>query len=171
MQLAKFQQHDKWGLAMIWLISIGCLFGGAAIGALLYKTFMSDEVRIEILEQQLQTLNDEHENYKSNVHSHFSDSAQLLNKLTDSYKSVYVHMAEGARALCPEYISSQLSSSSDSKSILDNDPFSNTTASLYGDKSRLAPFAPPLDYAPNIGLDPKNTLSDDYGLDNIEGTR
>ena len=126
---------------MIWIIGIGCLFGGAVIGALVYRQFLSDEVRVRALEEQLNMLSEEHENYKSKVHGHFNNSAQLLNRLTDSYRDVYLHMADSARSLCPDYISSQLTLSNDAKALLDKD--NNTEASGINPSHP----APPLDYA------------------------
>jgi uncharacterized membrane-anchored protein YhcB (DUF1043 family) len=149
---------------MIWLIGIGCFLGGAALGAFLFKTLKSDEVRIDVLEQQLQTLTNEHENYKNNVHAHFSSSAQLLNRLTESYKDVYVHMADGARALCPDYISNQLKLSSDEKALLR----SGSSTPLYNEKPR--PVAPPLDYAPKTGSDQKHVLDEDFGVEKVPET-
>ncbi|MGP1609561.1 MAG: YhcB family protein [Burkholderiales bacterium] len=121
---------------MVWLIGLGCLLTGAVIGAVMFKLLMSDEAKIRALEEQLQTLSEEHESYKSNVHSHFSNSAQLLGKLTESYRDVFLHMAEGARSLCPDYISSQISLNADSRSLLGQ-----------ADARSNAPLAPPLDYA------------------------
>ena len=122
---------------MIWLIGIGCLLGGAIIGALLFKVLLSDEARVRVLEEQLQALSEEHESYKSNVHNHFNSSAQLLGKLTESYREVYMHMAEGARSLCPDYISSQMSLSADGNALLGQN--------VAGNSDTLP--APPLDYA------------------------
>ena len=144
---------------MIWLIGIGCFLGGAALGALLFKMLGSDEVRIDALEQQLQTLTNEHENYKNNVHAHFSSSAQLLNRLTESYKDVYVHMADGARLLCPDYISSQLTLNSDDRTLLG----SGARTPPYNEK--LRPIAPPLDYAPKPGPDQKHTMDDNFRIE------
>ena len=144
---------------MIWLIGICCFLGGAGVGAVLFKIFRSDEVRIDALEQQLHSLTNEHENYKNNVHAHFSSSAQLLNRLTESYKDVYVHMADGARSLCPDYISKQLALNSDDKTLLG----SGSNTPLYND--RIRQVAPPLDYAPKLSPDQKNTLDDDFGLE------
>ncbi len=103
---------------MIWLIGLGCLLSGTILGALLFKLYLSDEAKVRTLEEQLQALSEEHESYKSNVHNHFNSSAQLLGKLTESYRDVFVHMAEGARTLCPDYISSQMSLSGDSRTLL-----------------------------------------------------
>lgn len=152
---------------MIWIIGAGCFLGGGAIGALLFKILMSDEVRIRALEDQLQALSEEHENYKSSVHSHFNNSAQLLNKLTDSYRDVYMHLADGARSLCPDYISSQLNLSGDNRALLEKD------ASASGPYARITaqnqPLMPPLDYALKTDPGQKGQLADDFGLGDIQG--
>ncbi len=139
---------------MIWLIGLGCLLCGTILGAVLFKVYLSDEAKVRTLEEQLQALSEEHESYKSNVHNHFNSSAQLLGKLTESYREVFVHMAEGARTLCPDYISSQMSLSGDSKALLGQADTSNT------------PLAPPLDYAARTEPTKKSGKDDeDYGFD------
>lgn len=138
----------------MWLIGLGCLLTGAVIGAVLFKMLMSDEARVRELEEQLQTLSEEHENYKSHVHGHFSSSAQLLGKLTESYRDVFLHMAEGARTLCPDYISSQMNLSAEAKTLLGQ-----------GDALGKAPLAPPLDYAARAEPGKKGGLDEDYGFD------
>ncbi|HEY0962348.1 MAG TPA: DUF1043 family protein [Pseudomonadales bacterium] len=139
---------------MIWLVGLGCLLTGAVIGAVVFKMLMSDEARVRELEEELQALSEEHENYKSNVHHHFASSAQLLGKLTDSYRDVFVHMADGARTLCPDYISSQMNLSAEAKSLLGQ-----------GDARGTAPLAPPLDYAARPDPDKKGGLAEDYSFD------
>ena len=139
----------------MWLVGIGCLLGGAVLGALLFKSLLSDEARVRALEEQLQALSEEHENYKSNVHNHFNSSAQLLGKLTESYREVYMHMAEGARSLCPDYVSSQMTLSGDSKALLGKDEAANSDS----------PPAPPLDYAARTEPGKKGSLDEDYGFD------
>jgi uncharacterized membrane-anchored protein YhcB (DUF1043 family) len=146
---------------MVWLIGIGCFLGGAALGATLFKLFRSDEVRIVALEQRLQSLTNEHESYKNNVNKHFNSSAQLLNRLTESYKDVYVHMADGARALCPDYISKQLALNSEDKALLSSGSNSNL------DEESKSQMAPPLDYAPKPDPDHKSIMDDDFGLEKI----
>jgi uncharacterized membrane-anchored protein YhcB (DUF1043 family) len=151
---------------MIWIIGTGCFLGGSAIGALLFKILMSDEVRIRALEDQLQALSEEHEKYKSSVHSHFNSSAQLLNKLTDSYRDVYMHQADGARSLCPDYISNQLSLSGNNRALLEKDA---SAAGHFGSLTALGqPLTPPLDYAQKTDPGQKGQLADDYGLGDIQ---
>jgi uncharacterized membrane-anchored protein YhcB (DUF1043 family) len=145
---------------MIWLVGLGCLLAGAVIGAVMFKVFMSDEARVRALEAQLQALSEEHEQYKSNVHNHFSNSAQLLGKLTESYRDVFMHMAEGARSLCPDYISSQMSLSSDDRSLLGQ-----------GESRSNAPLAPPLDYAARNEPGKKVGLDEDYDFDSDPNTQ
>jgi uncharacterized membrane-anchored protein YhcB (DUF1043 family) len=139
---------------MIWIVALGCFLAGAAAGALLFKIFRSDEAQVRDLKQQLQRLSEEHENYKSSVHSHFGNTARLFGQLTDSYREVYQHMAEGARQLCPDYISNQLTLNSDTKTLLKDD--------------RQAPGevkVQPLDYAARSDAQSTGTLSDEYGLE------
>ena len=50
---------------MSWIIGIICFLVGAAAGALLFRIFRSDEVRVKHLEAQLRQLAEEHENYKA----------------------------------------------------------------------------------------------------------
>lgn len=140
---------------MIWIVALGCFLVGAAAGALLFKVFRSDEAQVRSLKQQLQKLSEEHENYKSNVHSHFGNTARLFGQLSDSYREVYQHMAEGARQLCPDYISNQLTLNSDVKSL------------LHDERPSPAPEikAPPLDYAARTDSSVGGSLSDDYGIE------
>jgi len=42
------------------------------------------------------------EKYRSEVGAHFSQTSELLRTLTHHYRTVYEHLAEGARTLCPE---------------------------------------------------------------------
>ncbi|MES2604376.1 MAG: DUF1043 family protein [Pseudomonadota bacterium] len=125
---------------MLWMVGLGCLLAGAVIGAILFKLLKSDEARVQHLESQLQQVSDEYENYKKEVHGHFSDSAILIGKLTESYKDVYQHLAHGARNLCPDYIATQLTQAAPPTSM----DISGTDSALARDATLLSP---PLDYA------------------------
>ncbi|MDR0780924.1 MAG: YhcB family protein [Pseudomonadales bacterium] len=106
---------------MIWIIALGCFLVGAAVGALLFRVFHSNEARIRELEQQLQQITEEHQNYKSSVNTHFGTTARLFSQLTGTYREVYQHLAEGACQLCPDYISNQLTFDNESKVLLSRD--------------------------------------------------
>lgn len=126
---------------MLWIVALGCLLVGALAGAVLFKLFRSDEIRVQQLESQLQQLSDEYENYKKEVHGHFSDSAILVGKMTESYREVYQHLAQGARNLCPDYIASQMTQLASPESITAEDSSKDATKGT--GQSRLSP---PLDY-------------------------
>lgn len=147
---------------MSWIIGIVSFLVGTAAGALLFRTFRSDEVKVKELEGRLQKLSEEHENYKGSVHSHFNNSAKLLNDMTESYRNVYQHMAMGAQTLCPDYISSQLSLSSEAKALLDKDTFGLNGSDA---QNLHTTPVPPLDYAAKPGPDKKSSFAEDYGIE------
>lgn len=132
---------------------------GLLVGALVYKQLKSDEAKVRTLEEQLENIEREYESYKDNVHSHFNNSATLLNNLTDSYREVYRHMAVGAQALCPEYISEQLSHSAKAQDSLTRDTFNDDA---HND------VMPPRDYADKTSPDQKGHLAEDYGLKKVK---
>ena len=104
------------------------------------------------LEKQLSDITKQQQHYQEEVTEHFEKSAQLLNQLTDSYKEVHTHLAEGAHILAGAKASASIKTlgSSDSDSI----------ASEEIDQ----PLTPPLDYAPV--QDGKNgTLSESFGIE------
>lgn len=131
---------------MIWITGIAAFLVGAGTGALLYKLLRSDEARVKALESKLQELSEEHENYKSSVHSHFNGTARLLNEMTDSYRNVYQHLAKGAQNLCPDYISSQLSLENLGRPSLPQDDIASAAVGQAHTDTEPEP-SPPLDYA------------------------
>lgn len=148
---------------MIWITGIAGLLAGAVVGALLFKLLKSDEAKVRELERKLQALSEEHESYKNSVHTHFNGTARLLNEMTDSYRNVYQHLAQGASNLCPDYIASQLQlQNSNSSALLSAAPqapdISTTSEPDIPD--------PPLDYATrnSDGADKKGALEEDYGI-------
>ena len=49
---------------MMWMIATTCFVVGSAVGALLFKVFLSDAAKVLALKQQLQELSEEYEAYK-----------------------------------------------------------------------------------------------------------
>lgn len=146
---------------MFWIIGLVSFLVGAATGALLFRVFKSDEVKVKDLEEQLQKLSEEHESYKGGVHAHFNDTAKLMREMTESYRKVYLQISNSAQTLCPDYISSQLSLSNEAKVLLNKDLGSSAKLSEQGDQSTPEP---PLDYAARNDADNKGALSEDYGF-------
>jgi len=52
------------------------------------------------LEKELEESREELKNYRSEVTSHFQETAHRINALTENYRNVYEHLARGAQDLC-----------------------------------------------------------------------
>jgi len=137
---------------LIFALILGGGIGGA-IGWYWALSSRGDNKRrlIMELESQLDQARQSRADYEAEVSEHFSQTADLLHKLTDDYRAVYTHLAEGAEQLCGDQVSI-------SKAAL-----SAPDASL-SDKPHLVEVAQPLDYAPKKP-DEQGQLSETFGLD------
>ena len=87
------------------------------------------------------------EHHRQEVDQHFLRTAELVNVMTQSYRQVHEHLADGARKLCTE----------EGRRLAR----AKSMEPLPGVAGRDgAPLQPPLDYAPSH----KGTLSEDFGL-------
>jgi len=100
------------------------------------------------LEQVIQ----DKKSYEGEVVAHFTETARLLNNLTESYREVHNHLAQGADALChgagPVSLE-RLENRQDSAEIPAN----------------LLHIQPPLDYAPKSSPNEKGMLNEEFGLE------
>jgi hypothetical protein len=88
---------------MLWLAAAGSLLVGILVGALFARAGSRREAaRARELEEQLRSSEAEHTRYRGQVSEHFTETSRRLRDLTLQYKSVYEHLADGARTLCPE---------------------------------------------------------------------
>ena len=90
--------------------------------------------------------------YEDEVVGHFTETATLLNRLTEQYRDVHNHLARGADTLCqgrgPVSLG-QLGRSHDESEI----------------PAYLADIRPPLDYAPKTSPEEKGMLNEEFGID------
>ena len=104
------------------------------------------------VERELDQVLQKQKAYEDDVVDHFSETARLLNHLTESYRDVHNHLAQGAGNLCqgkgPVSLE-HLNSDADPAEIPAN----------------LATVQPPLDYAPKSSPDEKGMLNEEFGLD------
>jgi uncharacterized membrane-anchored protein YhcB (DUF1043 family) len=140
---------------------IPLVFGGAIGGALgwyLALNSRGDNKRKVImeLESQLDQARQSRADYEAEVSEHFTQTAELLHKLTDDYRSVYTHLAKGADQLCGDHVS--ISAAALSAPV---DPS--------GAQSQGVDVAQPLDYAPKKP-DEQGQLSETFGLDKSNTT-
>jgi uncharacterized protein len=86
--------HD---VGEIWWILIGLvvglLAGGGAVWVFAARTGKTESV---------ESLRKENEVFREQVNDHFIQTAELINRLTDSYKAVFDHLSEGADNLVEE---------------------------------------------------------------------
>jgi uncharacterized membrane-anchored protein YhcB (DUF1043 family) len=155
----------------IWIIGIVALAIGALIGYLLGRAGGDTG------QQQLEDVQKELESYKSKVAGHFEETADLVNKMTESYRGVYQHLATGAQALCDEDTARSIESSmtpqltkqkevivkeAESEAVEATDTIT-TQASTKATSEATTSVEPPRDYAPK-SADEEGTLSESYGL-------
>lgn len=84
---------------------------------------------------ELRQLREEHEQYRHEVTTHFSKTAEMLGQLAGSYREVHNHLAQGAQALCEPGAARSLRTLPDD--IGEAQP------------ARHEMLEPPRDYAPN----------------------
>jgi hypothetical protein len=79
------------------------LLTGLALGLLIARLVLPGPKRVRELEDQLEKAHKEHQAYRGCVTTHFRTTAELVGKMTDSYKAVYDHLAHGSQTLCGDY--------------------------------------------------------------------
>ena len=136
------------------LIATGAitLLAGLGIGLLLGQRTSADGQRLRETELKLDQLTRDKRAYEEEVVEHFTQTAELLNTLTDSYRNVHNHLASGAETLCqgsgPVNLG-QLRGRSDDSEI----------------PAHLARIQPPLDYAPKSSPEEKGMLNEEFGIE------
>lgn len=139
---------------MIWLTAIACLALGVVIGVVLAGRLNIGPSRVRELENQIRQLKDTHNEYRVNVSDHFSMSAELVQHLTESYREVYQHLANGAQDLCTTEVASKLLPT-DTNTVFESNAAQEETGGLI----------PPKDYAAKLDPGQKGALAEDFGLE------
>lgn len=149
----------------IWIIGVVALAIGGLIGFLMGRSGggSNEQEKLDDVKQEL-------ENYKTQVAGHFEETADLVNKMTESYRGVYQHLATGAQALCDADTARSIESSmtpqltaqeeievENAETNMDDDTTTEAEAET------VAGVEPPRDYAPKQP-DEEGTLSESYGL-------
>lgn len=84
-----------------WVVYIAVGIGvGFAAGFFISRLDDSAKKKCEELEQKLGDAEQEMKHYRRDVTEHFIKTSGLINNMTDSYRAVYDHMAQGAKSLC-----------------------------------------------------------------------
>lgn len=94
-------------------VAVGAAVLGVIIGYLASKKMGASLKAQALLQQQIEALQNQQQNYRSEVSDHFAETAQLFNQLTNSYRNVHNHLAEGAQKLAGESDTNTLAALSD----------------------------------------------------------
>lgn len=106
---------------------------------------------IQDLEARLEQAVEDRSEYESEVREHFATTAELLNRLTEDYRSVYQHIATGADQLC------------DGEVIVPADALAKPEQGEI--PPQLVDVQQPLDYAPRKSADEHGQLSENFGIE------
>lgn len=79
------------------------------------------------LELALEESREELKNYRSEVTSHFQETAHKFNVLTENYRSIYEHMAQGAQNLCDNSDNPELMNELNCNPMLGGETTGNST--------------------------------------------
>jgi len=125
---------------------------GLLVGIGLYRNSGNAEHKVRELNQALADAETKNKQNQQHVADHFSQTALMLNDLTEKYKDIHQHLALGADQLCRDEHGQSL--------LLDSVLTDNAIASP-------ETIQPPLDYAPKSDAANSGTLSEDYDLEKI----
>jgi len=92
-----------------WAIGILSFLIGIALGWIITYTLVVRHGRTHQLQLELDQLKETFRDYRDQVTHHFMRTSELVQEMTQSYRSVYEHLAAGAQHLCgdPELASLQ----------------------------------------------------------------
>ena len=141
----------------IWFIAIGSLSVGIVIGIAFTRRLGTDAIRVQHLEEKLESMSESHMEYRNNVSEHFNMTSELINQMTDSYKKVYGHLAIGAQDLCSDQVAEKL------LPLQPDAMFENETVT--SDQNQIEA---PKDYATKSNPNQVGALSEDFGLKNTK---
>lgn len=127
------------------------LLCGTALGAFLLHIFRSNVYSRE-LEQRLHQAESSLQSYQRDVAESFSQTAQHVHNLTQTYREMHEHLANSALKLATPEISRKILDSANSN-------LGDAKTSYINAQNIL----PPRDWAPK-DAGSKGTLSEDYGL-------
>ncbi len=89
-------------LTWVWVIGLISLAVGIGLGAGVAYLALGSFRRARELKTKLDALQQEHDAYRDQVAQHFLKTSQLVQRMTDSYRDVYKHLAASSQSLCKE---------------------------------------------------------------------
>jgi uncharacterized membrane-anchored protein YhcB (DUF1043 family) len=141
-----------YGLGIVLAIALVAIVAGLILGLFMGRRSSSDARRYRDVALKLDQVTQDKKSYEAEVLEHFTKTARLLNELTESYREVHNHLAQGADKLCNGFGPVSLE-------LLENKRDHTDIP------AHLAHIQPPLDYAPKTSPDEKGMLNEEFGLE------
>jgi uncharacterized protein len=144
-----------YSLEIVLIGAAAALLVGLGLGYVLGRRLSPEGLKNRELENKLDQALQDKKAYEDEVVEHFSNTAGLLNTLTESYRDVHNHLAVGATTLCKT-------------------PGAITMAQIEADGASaeipadLADVQAPLDYAPKSSPDETGMLNEEFGLERVK---
>jgi uncharacterized membrane-anchored protein YhcB (DUF1043 family) len=88
------------GQSSFWAVGILSFLIGIALGWIITYTLVVRHGRTHQLQLELDQLKENFRDYRDQVTHHFMRTSELVQEMTQSYRSVYEHLASGAQRLC-----------------------------------------------------------------------
>lgn len=85
-----------------WVVVCFAFGSGVLLGILVAQAIGRRLDRHSDLRAELERVKAEHQAYRNEVYGHFAKTAELFQEMTDTYGSVYEHLATGASDLCED---------------------------------------------------------------------
>ena len=145
-------ESPELSLPLIIAGGVALLVLGLIIGLLSGRRMSPGSQKYREVERRLDQVLQDKKAYEDEVAGHFSDTAKLLNNLTESYRDVHEHLARGAGTLCQGQGPLPLDPPSSRPDPKEIPPI-------------LAEIQQPLDYAPKTSPEEKGMLNEEFGLD------
>lgn len=142
----------QYSQTIVIIAGIALFVVGVGLGVLFGRRSSPAAQRQREAELKLDQVLQDKKAYEDEVVEHFTDTARLLNNLTEQYRDVHNHLAKGASSLCqgrgPVSLE-RLGEARDESEI----------------PAHLADIRQPLDYAPKTSPGEKGMLNEEFGID------
>jgi len=148
-------------LSSPWFIALLTFFIGIGAGIYIHRSKYSDNSQSDKLKDEMQSLEEEFNQYKDSVSEHFNKTSTLVNDLTENYVKVYKHLSDGSQSLTnTDQISLKLGQDEQQLvSVINGIEESGNESQLSDD------MAAPRDYAPKPdAADAEGTLSEAFSI-------
>ncbi len=145
-------ESPEYSLNILIAAGVALLLLGLGLGLLFGRGMSPANQRQRETERKLDQLLQDKKAYEDEVVEHFTDTAKLLNNLTERYREVHEHLAKGASTLCQgrgPVTMDRLEGGRDGSEI----------------PAHMADIQPPLDYAPKSSPDEKGMLNEEFGIE------